>query len=288
MSAPRCSLIPTWSSINGISHVDLETDFEIFLDIDALQPFDVVLSYGMTKGSKLMTMLSEPPYSHASLVVAPKLMFFEADDEGLLPTFLGRRRIEVMPDGTERNLLILDQYRKIGVFRLPELVNYPAWPKLLDLFYMLLEEVHGQPYPAFYSLAPASSIPEFYLKPFVAIACRLARGGKDVRDGRGFFCSALVTAAYQQLGFKLFDEDRLPQTVSPSSLGRSRLAPIENALRIGNTEAILDQESARWYNLAELINRGDISRQQLYHIGRQYIRKAEYDTLYARWRDDDV
>jgi len=223
----------------------------LFLDVDLIQPGDVVLERGTGTDSAWIARATGGPFSHAALVV-DRGFLFESDDEGVGYTPLTLERVERRATG-RRRLSRLPHVREAVVLRFPRLTDKRA-RDLGDDLVEALGPLDGKEYPAWSALAAAT--------PGGWLGKQLGRVVLSIADWYentqvvvpGPFCSEVVAGVFADVmpRRRLFDKPRDPTRVNPNSFLESRLRPVAGAVCTADLGAILDKVHAKEYNDALL------------------------------------
>lgn len=205
----------------------------VYLDVENVKPGDLLFSYGggskrARKAELAITSFTRGPFSHVAIFITPMLLL-EAlrDGIGITPLPLGQVAMPSkgrhalkwincvkLPPGARYALLRHESFDVDSVSERAEIAD-----ELLEASYSL----HGKRYPRLPKLL-GTVMPGVFLKPFKSVLMRR-------KELEGLFCSELCAFLARALEVRLFDGDRLPVSVSPNRLWRSRyLSVVPQAL----------------------------------------------------------
>ena len=208
---------------------------QLFLNINAMEPGDIVLSRGRGKLSGLIAQFGGGEFSHAA-IYAGACHMVEALRDGLAPTAMPIERTEIY-EPTDKELMntSLGELRMkdkclcslpdtsiVTVKRHPGMKNalrpYPGRPE--DAIMSVTKDLWFREYPNATALAGAVWTSAF--KTWLAKhALEVFEWFEEARVIPGPFCSELVMYVMNHLELKLFDEELEPNQISPSRISES-------------------------------------------------------------------
>lgn len=194
---------------------------------DLLLPGDVLLTRPKATTAKLIAGLSAGRFSHAALFVASNMIF--ESDGGLIGYKLLRRsgwaKDSRHPVSLEE--IPAKNVAEATVLRHPRMSS--ASTCFDDALSTEMSEALGKDYSQLRRLVRLASIPRHLLKP-VEGAVSLLDAYLAANKVPGPFCSELVAKVYRRLDLPLFDDESLPESISPNDLARSRLQRVLGAV----------------------------------------------------------
>jgi|SRR5215813_2371015 len=205
----------------------------LVLRLDRMKPGDVLLSHGGEPESHAIAMMSGGPFSHAAMWI--DLFRTLESDGGLIGPKRTRHLGYAKLDGEHIVVAeIAGAPAACAVYRHPGMSSIPV-ERFAAALQAEMHESWGKDYSEYYRLVMLARLPAglSVANSLVPLAAEATRAWERRFAGdkiHGAFCSELVARFFQRLGLPLFDQERLPEHVSPNDLARSALWPVEGAV----------------------------------------------------------
>ena len=220
----------------------------IYLDCAILRPGDILLTADKSAVSTAIRAATGGPFSHAALIME-RTVRLEADGSGTGYTPMFYERVEQLTNPRRGRFLHLlpAATLRAKVVRRPGLAD--SDPKL---FYTLSDLAHPflwKEYPELCNLAEVfhqEAVKRAAILPFLRV---LDKYVKTKPTNPGLFCSELVAAIFERLGYPLFAGVR-PDEIGPNAIASSPdLIELGEAITTPDESAELDEPKRELMNL---------------------------------------
>lgn len=195
-----------------------------FIQIDRLEPGDVILTAEHGLLSTFVRRGTGGRYSHAAIYVDANLIF-ESTGDGV-----GFRPIESQVDSTEsgREITLWDvsHYAAIEVFRLADEYRLGGVEQaaVSSVLRATLSNEYGKYYPYMYRVLNASPLPRAFLPLIrkIEFAAKILFNIGSPRPSPGPFCSQLVAICFEALNWKLMKQTVSADRIAPNDLANKK------------------------------------------------------------------